>query len=128
MSTHYGMPRNENDVFAALNFEVKNEELIETGSITFPDGYCIELVKDRFGSPALCGSRNKKFLQRIKRAGHVFVPPIIAPSVLEALTFPQKRTDCGSIAEMFGEIGNFFLSYGVSEDAARACTYFAFAS
>src|SRR5450755_3399517 len=102
MSTHYGMPRNENDVLAALNYEEENEELLETGSITFPDGYCIELVKDHLGSLALCGSRNKKFLQRIKRAGHAFVPPNLAPSVLEALTFPQKRTDCGSTVEMFG--------------------------
>jgi hypothetical protein len=127
MSTQNRVRRKVKDIFAtALNFE--EEELVETGGIAFPDGHCIELVKDDVGSLAFLDSKSKKFDQRIDLAGQVYVPPILAPSVLEALTLPTKRTDCGSTVEMFGQICNFFLDHGVSEDAAQASTYFAFAS
>src|ERR1700674_2103656 len=89
MSTQNRVRRKVKDIFAtALNFE--EEEWVETGGIAFPDGHCIELVKDDVGSLAFLDSKSKKFDQRIDLAGQVYVPPILAPSVLEALTLPTK--------------------------------------
>jgi hypothetical protein len=104
------------------------EDLVETGGIAFPDGHCIELIKDDVGSLAFLDSRSNKFHQQIDLAGQKYVPPILPPSMLEALTLPTKRTDCGSTVEMFAQICIFFLGHGVSEDAAKVATYFAFAS
>jgi hypothetical protein len=127
MSTHNRVRRKVNFMIdAALNFE--EEELVETGGISFSDGHCIELIKDDVGSLTFLDSKSKEFYQRINLAGIGYVPPILSPSVLEALTLPTKRIDCGSTVDIFGEICNFFLCYGVSEDAARASTYFVFAS
>jgi len=127
MSTHNRVRRKVNLMIdAALNFE--EEELVETGGIAFSDGHCIELIKDDVGSLTFLDSKSKEFYQRINLAGIGYVPPILSPSVLEALTLPTKRIDCGSTVDIFGQICNFFLSYGVSEDAARESTYFVFAS
>ena len=126
MSTQNRVRRKVKDIFAtALNFE---EELVETGGIAFSDGYCIELVKNDVGSLGFLDSKSKEFQERINLAGQEFVPPKLAPSVLEALTLPTKRTDCGSTVEMFSRIFSLFVSYGVSEDAAQASTYFVFAT
>ena len=123
MSTRNRVRRRLKDFIASATEFVT---LVETGGIAFPDGRCLELIKDDVGSLALLDSTSNKFHQRINLAGQGYVPPKLAPSVLEALTLPTKRTDCGSTVEMFGQICNFFLSYGVSEDAAQASTYFAF--
>jgi hypothetical protein len=129
LSTQHRVTRKIKDPLAALKFEEKKEEeLVETGGITFSNGHCIELIKNGRGSPILLDSRSKKCYERINHAGLVYVPPLLAPSVLEALTLPSKPTDCGSTVEMFEQIRNFFLGQGVSDDAAKACTYFAFAT
>jgi hypothetical protein len=104
------------------------EELSETGGVAFSDGHCVELVKDNSGSLALLSSRSKKFLPRVDLAGQNYVPPTLAMSIVEALTLPNKRTDCGSTVELFAQIRNFFLDCGFSDDAARTSTNFAFTS
>jgi hypothetical protein len=125
MSSRKRVRRKVMDTLAAV---LEFEELVETGGIAFPDGHCIELVKDVVGSLTFLDSKSKEFQERINHAGQVYVPPLLAPSMLEALTLPTKRTDYGSTVELFGQICNFFLGHGVSEDAAKASTYFAFAS
>lgn len=124
MSTRKCVRRRVGALSDVLNFE----ELVETGGIAFPDGDCIELVKDNLGSLAFLDSKWNKILQRVDRAGQKYVPPKVSPSVLEVLTLPTKRTDCGSTVEMFTQICRFFIDHGVSEDSAKISTYFAFGS
>jgi hypothetical protein len=126
MSTRMRVRREVENPFATLGLDF--EEVVETGGIAFSDGHCIELIKDDVGSLTFLDSKRKKFPPRIDLAGQTYVPLILAPSVLEALTLPTKRTDCGSTVEMFAQIRNFFLDRGVSEDAAQASTYFALAT
>jgi hypothetical protein len=129
LSTQNRVRRKVKDILAELSVvEEAEEDLVETGGIVFPDGHCVELIKNDAGLPILLDSKSKKCHQRINHAGLIYVPPILAPSLLEALTLPSKPTDCGSTVEMFGQIRDFFLGHGVSEDATQACTYFAFAS
>jgi hypothetical protein len=126
MSTRFNVRREVEYLHPA--FPLDFEDLVETGGIAFPDGHCIELIKDDVGSLTFFDSKSKEFLDRIDLAGQTYVPPTLAPSMLEALTVPTKRTDCGSTVEMFAQIRNFFLDCGVSEDAAQASTYFALAT
>ncbi len=109
----------------ALEFE----QLIETGGIAISNGKCLELVKNDLGTLGFFDSRiEKEFHPRINLDGEEYVPPILAPSVLEALILPSERTDCGLTVEMFGEICDMFLAHGVSKDVAKTSTYFALAS
>jgi hypothetical protein len=129
LSTQKRVRRKVKAIFAELSVvEPAEEELMETGGIVFPNGYCIELIKNVSGSPLLLDSRDKKCYERINHAGRVYVPPMLTASLLEALTLPSKPTDCGSTVEMIEQIRDFFLGQGVSEDSAQVCTYFAFAS
>jgi hypothetical protein len=102
--------------------------LVETGGIVFPDGRCLELIKDDVESLALLDSTNNKFHQQIDLAGQKYVPPTLPPYVFEALILPTKRTDCASTDEMFIQIFDFFLIHGVCEDSATISTFFAFTS
>jgi hypothetical protein len=129
LSTQKRVRRKVKDIFAELSVvEKTEEELIETGGIVFPNGQYFELIKNDGGSPILLDSITKKCYKRIHNAGLAYVPPMLTASLLEALTLPSKPTDCGSTVEMFEQIRDLFLGQSVSEDAAQACTYFAFAS
>ena len=114
----------KDELDAIVNFQ----EYVETGGIEFPDGRCLELIKDDVGSLAFLDSRSNKFHQQIDLADQKYIPPPLAPSVSEALTLPTKRIDCGSTVEMFAQTCNLFLSHGVCEDSAKISTYFAFTS
>jgi hypothetical protein len=103
-------------------------DLIETGGIAFPDGRCIELVKDDLGSLTFFDSKSEKFHKQIVIGDQEFVPPKLPDFVAEALSVPTKRTDCGSTVEMFAQICNLFLGYGFSEETAQLSTFFALAS
>jgi hypothetical protein len=127
MQTQMRVRRKVND-FASFELSLEEEEMIETGGITFSDGSCIELIKSDEGALILLDSQNGERKERIEVAGQTYVPPILSHSVLEALTLPTKRSDSGSTEEMFAEIYKYFLGYGTSEAAAQACAYFAFAS
>jgi hypothetical protein len=102
--------------------------LVETGGIAFSNGYCFELVKNDVGSLGFLDSKSREFQERINFAGQEFVPPKLAPSVLEAVTLPTKRIDCGSTVQMFSRIYSLFIGYGFSEDVSQASTYFVLAS
>jgi hypothetical protein len=125
MSTRNCVRRKPKDIIAsAMEFLL----FVETGGIAFPDGRCLELIKDDVGSVALLDSTSNKFHQQIDLAGQRYVPPTLPPSMLEAVTLPAKRIDCVSTDEMFIQILDFFLSHGVCEDSAQISTFFAFAS
>ena len=125
MSSHLRVHRN---VLKELESDLAEAEMFETGGITFPNGYCIELVKDDDGSLTFVDSKSKEFQESIDFDEREYVPPILAPSLLEALTLPRKRADCGSTTELFLQVCNIFFGYGVSEGTARASTFFTFAS
>jgi hypothetical protein len=125
MSTQLRVQRN---VLKELEFDLAEAEMFETGGITFPNGYCIELVKDEDGSLTFVDSMSKEFQESIDFDEREYVPPILAASLLEALTLPRKRGDCGSTPELFLQVCNIFFSYGLSEAAAQASTFFTFAS
>jgi hypothetical protein len=125
MSTQKRVRRKVKDELDAI---VNFQEYVETGGIEFPDGRCLELIKDDVGSLAFLDSRSNKFHQEIDLAGQKYIPPPLAPSVSEALTLPTKRIDCGSTVEMFAQTCNLFLSHGVCEDSAKISTYFALTS
>src|ERR1039458_4571336 len=125
MSTRSRIRRKLKDHFASASEFI---ELVETGGVTLPDHYSIELVKTEVGSLSLLDSKNVKSQPRINHAGQEFIPPELDPSVLEALTLPSRRTDCGSTVDLFSQIFSLFVQYGLSEDSARVSTYFAFAS
>jgi hypothetical protein len=125
MSTRNCVRRKLKDIIASATEFVP---FVETGGITFPDGRCLELIKDDVGSLAFLDSTNNKFHKQIDLAGQKYVPPTLPPSILEALTLPTERTDCGSTYEMFVQIFDLFLRHGVCEDSATISTFFAFTS
>jgi hypothetical protein len=73
-------------------------------------------------------SKSKEFQARVNFAGQEFVPPKVTPLVLEALTLPTKRTDCGSTVEMFSRTYSLFIGYNIVDYITQVRLYFAFAS
>jgi hypothetical protein len=124
MTTRNCVRRKMKDIIASAT-EVA---LVETGGIASSDGYSIELIKDAVGSLSFLDSKSAKSQQRINHAGQEFVPPELAPSVLEALTLPTRRTDYGLTVDIFSQIFRLFIGCGLSEDSAQVSTYFVFAS
>ncbi len=102
--------------------------LVETGGLLLSDDYSIELIKDAVGSLSFLDSKSAKSQQRISHAGQEFVPPELAPSMLEAMTLPRRRNDCGLTVDLFSQIFSLFVNCGLSEDSAQVCTYFVFSS
>ncbi len=102
--------------------------LVETGGMALSNDFSIELIKDADGSLSFLDSKSSKSQPRINHAGQEFVPPELAPSVLEALTLPRRRTDYGLTVDLFGQIFRLFIDRGLSEDSAQVSTYFVFAS
>ena len=125
MSTRNCVRRKLKDFVASATEYVA---LVETGGLALSDGYSFELIKDDVGSLSFLDSKSAKSQQRINHAGQEFVPPELTPSVLEALTLPSRRTDCGSTEDLFSQIFGLFVQYGLSEDAAQVCTYFVIAT
>ena len=104
MSTRNRVRRKLKDVIASATEFVA---LVETGGIVISDNYSIDLIKDAVGSLSFLDSKSAKSQQRINHAGQEFVPPELAPSVLEALTLPRSRTDYGLTVDLFTQIFKF---------------------
>lgn len=112
----------------AEEFDPEEVEMLETGGKTFHDGYCIELVQNNAGSLTLADSKSKQFHDSIDFDGGKYVPLILAPSLVDALTLPRKRIDYGSTLDLFKQVYDVFVGHGVSGCAAEACAFFTFAS
>jgi hypothetical protein len=119
-------PKDEPDLFRERQ-EKKNEKLqmFETGGIAFPDGRCIELVRDPAGRLRLLDSTRKRGGQKIKCRRRTYISATIAPSIMEALTLPTGRVPSGSTRDVYTKIRVLFADQGTSEEAAKKLTFWA---
>jgi len=98
--------------------EKMTEEVYETGGKVFPNGRCIELFRDQTGQLTLLDATDNSLRQRIEYEGQTYVPPIIHPSLAEALRLPAGRTR-DSTANNFKQICTLFMERGISDQAAK---------
>src|SRR6476619_6047637 len=101
MSTRNRVRRNVKKFIVSLTEFVA---LVETGGIAFDEGYSIELIRDADGALSFLDSISAKSQQRINHGGQEFVPPDLAPSLLEALTLPERRADYGLTVDLFSQV------------------------
>jgi len=97
----------------------------------FPDGRCIELLRDpKSGRATLLSydGANSTIAPRVKTRGNVYLPAVLEPSFLRAITLPSPCTDFGSTLELFTAVRAPFTTYGFTEEAALPAAYFIFST
>jgi hypothetical protein len=101
------------------------EQVAETGGVVFPNGRCIELIRENTGRLALLDSSDKNVAERIGHQGRTFVPPTVHSSILEVLTLPTGRASSGTTADIFSNICILFMEHSISEQTAKSLAYWA---
>jgi len=98
----------------------------------FPDGTCIELLRDpKSGRATLLSydGENSTIAPRIKTHGRVYAPAVIDPPILCALALPSRCCPYGSTRKLFTEISELISRTTRLPDGIVAqITFFVFAT
>ncbi len=122
---------NGNKSRANLQAVVDRRPVTWTTGEFFPDGRCIELLRDpKSGRATLLSydGANSTIAPRVKTRGNVYLPAVLEPSFLRAITLPSTSTDYGSTLELFTAVRAPLIAYGFTEEVALPAAYFVFST
>jgi len=110
----------------STKIKIKKSPIYTLGEV-FPDGTCIELIKDPVtGNPLLL--RDFSGAEQIEFRGTVYHPATINPSIIEAMQLPTKRGNYASTKQLFTDVRGLLHSCGFPEKISFVIPYFVFAS